>query len=363
MTPKDAFSPDLRKPDLLVHEGGPYNAETPAHALDDPITPIARFFVRNNGDWPAVDRQSWRLTVDGLVERPLALSLDDLARGFETVAETCVLECAGNGRAYLDPPVEGVPWRHGAVGCARFTGVRMRDVLEAAGLRDGAVYTAHHSPDRCDGRAALSRGLPVAKALAPETLLAFAMNGEPLPLAHGGPLRVVAPGLPGSAWQKWLERLEVRDREHDGPKMTGTDYRLPVAPVRPGESLDPALFAVIEDMPVKALITHPAVGAAPALGEACEVRGFAWAGHVPAERVHVSTDGGATWSAGALEPPEGRFAWRRFRHAWTPDRPGPAVLIARAVDANGTAQPLDQTWNPRGYCNNGCQRVEVDVRG
>jgi hypothetical protein len=163
------------------------------------------------------------------------------------------------------------------------------------------------------------------------------------------------------AWQKWLARLEIRDREHDGAKMTGLDYRLPTVPVRPGETLDPALFAVIEDMPVKALITHPPDGAGIAADGACEIRGFAWSGHVPVERVHVSTDGGTTWANAELERGEGPFAWRRFRFAWTPDRSGPFTLVARAGDASGRVQPLDQTWNPRGYCNNGCQRVAVTV--
>lgn len=362
MTPTDSTAHDIEKPGLIIHEGGPYNVETPPHLLDDPITPVERFFVRNNGDWPAADPATWRLVVDGFVERPLSLSLDELRARFETVTVTAVLECAGNGRSFLAPEVEGVPWGYGAVGCARFTGVRMRDVLHAAGPRPEAVYTAHHSPDRTDtGKVALSRGLPLAKALAPETLIAFGMNGAPLPLAHGGPLRVVAPGFPGSAWQKWLARLELRDREHDGPKMTGLDYRLPTAPIRPGETPDPAIFAVIEDMPVKALVTHPAEGATARRDAPLEIRGFAWAGHTPVDRVHVSTDGGITWSAAAIEPAEGPFAWRRFRFTWTPDQPGPATVIARAVDAAGRVQPLDQTWNPRGYCNNGCQRVGVTV--
>jgi len=360
--PTDRPDPTAAKTGLLLHEGGPYNVETPPHLLDDPVTPIERFFVRNNGGWPEVDAAAWRLVVDGLVERPLSLSLDDLRARFETVTVTSVLECAGNGRSFLAPEVEGVPWGYGAVGCARFTGVRLKDVLAAAGVKPEAVYTAHHSPDRTEsGKVALSRGLPLRKALAPETLLAFGMNGVDLPVAHGGPLRIVAPGFPGSAWQKWLARLELRDREHDGPKMTGLDYRLPTAPIRPGEEPDPAAFAVIEDMPVKALLTHPPDRTSLDRDVPCEIRGFAWSGHVPVERVHVSTDGGMTWAVAELEPGEGPFAWRRFRHAWTPHEPGPAILIARAADAKGRVQPLDQTWNPRGYCNNGCQRVEVAV--
>ena len=204
---------------------------------------------------------------------------------------------------------------------------------------------------------ALSRGLPIAKALAPETLVAYAMNDEPLPFLHGGPLRIVAPGFPGSAWQKWLARIWVRDREHDGEKMTGTNYRLPRRPVAPDGPFDPADFAVIEDMPVKALVTAPAEGFRAAAGAPLAIRGFAWSGHVPVASVAVSADGGATWHAAELEGAGERFAWRRFR-AVLAVPPGPVTLAARATDAAGRAQPLDNApWNPRGYCNNAVHRV------
>jgi sulfite oxidase len=289
------------------------------------------------------------------VKRPCVFSLDDLAREFEVTSTTAVLECAGNGRALFDPPVPGAQWRQGAVGCARWTGVRMADVLAHAELNSSAIYTAHHSPDRlldASIRPALSRGLPLAKALSPETLLAWAMNGEPLHPLHGGPLRIVAPGYPGSAWQKWIDRLEVRDREHDGEKMTGTDYRMPVPSLSPGDVLDAARFQVLTDMPVKSLITFPADGFKHDSSLPLEVRGFAWSGHVPVSSVSISTDGGSTWSSAELAPATERFAWRRF-NASLEREPGVVTVIARAMDEVGCMQPLGSApWNPRGYCNN-----------
>lgn len=364
--PDDATDgpPDLAaKQGLHGHDGGAFNVETPAHLLDSPLTPAERMFVRNNGLWPEGlpdDPDDLVLTLDGHVEQPFALSLRALKARFETVEVTAVLECAGNGRGLLDPPVEGLPWAGGAVACARFGGFRLADLLRAAGPRPEAVYTAHHSPDQTEtGAAALSRGLPLWKAASGETLVAHAMNGVPLPRTHGGPLRIVAPGFPGSAWQKWLTRIELRDREHDGAKMTGFDYRVPTTPVTPGDPLDDLDWAVIEDVPVKSLVTHPAAGARLAVGEAVEIRGFAWSGRVPVASVAVACDG--TWREAAVEDGDGPWAWRRFRLTWTPSREGPATLIARARDAGGRPQPLGQAWNPRGYCNNGCQTLEVVV--
>ena len=356
----------LGRTELTVVPDAALNAWTPVPLLDAPITPVERFFVRNNGETPILEQadiDAWRLTVDGEVASPLSLSLEELERRFETVTLTAVLECAGNSRCHFTPPTDGLLWGDGAVGCARWTGVRLRDVLAAAGVGERAVYAAFLSPDReVDGSGpALSRGLPMRKALAPETLVAFAMNDAPLSLLHGAPLRIVAPGFPGSAWQKWLQRIWLRDREHDGMKMTGYDYRLPTRPVAPGETPPPAEMAVIEDMPVKSLITAPAEGAVLRAGVATEVAGFAWSGHTPVARIEVSVDGGRTWRAGAIEPAADAFAWRRFRFAWTPGAPGHAQLAARATDEAGRAQPLEAPWNPKGYCNNQCPRVSVTV--
>jgi DMSO/TMAO reductase YedYZ molybdopterin-dependent catalytic subunit len=313
-----------------------------------------------------VDAGDWSVTVDGEVAWPRSWSLAELQRTFEPVEVMAVLECAGNGRSGFAPETDGLQWTDGAVGCARWGGVRMRDVLMACGLKESAVYTGHLSPDmqaKNAGKPALSRGLPIAKALAPETLIAFSMNGAPLPLLHGAPVRLVAPGFPGSAWQKWLNRIWVRDREHDGEKMTGTNYRLPRQPVTPGEKADPAMFDVIVDMPVKSLITHPPAGAVFGAGEGLEIRGFAWSGHVPVAGVFVSADGGQSWRDAALDPAAERFAWRRFRATWPGLAPGPATFVARATDAEGRSQPLGSApWNPRGYCNNAAHRVGVVIQ-
>ncbi|UPY37753.1 sulfite oxidase [Sediminicoccus sp. KRV36] len=353
------------KPGLTSLADPALNQETPPHLLRTPLTPTPLFFVRNNGTLPAVAPAAgpdWQLELTGLVHRPLRLSLAELRARFPVVEMTAVLECAGNGRSAFAPPVPGLAWGHGAVGCARWTGVRLADLLAEAGLREGAVYLAHESPDHVIGKPdqpALSRGLPIAKALAPETLLAFGMNGAPLDPLHGFPLRIVAPGYPGSAWQKWLTRLEVRDREHDGAKMTGLDYRMPRTPLSPDETPDPAQFDVITDMPVKSLITEPAQdfrASGPII-----VGGFAWSGAVPVAKVDISADGGATWQRASLEQAAGPWAWRRFTAFTLLPAHGEVELIARATDAAGQSQPMEPLWNPRGYLNNAVHRIRGRV--
>jgi DMSO/TMAO reductase YedYZ molybdopterin-dependent catalytic subunit len=351
------------KPDLVVLDSAELNAETPAHLLDDDITPLERLFVRNTGAMPEItDAQAaaWTLTIDGFVAAPRTFSLREIREGFEPVTRVAVLECAGNGRAFFPQPAGDVPWRHGAVGCVAWTGARLGDLLQACGLLPQAFYTAHHSPDRAiDGAGpAISRGLPIAKALAPETLVAYAANGVPIPPLHGGPLRIIAPGYPGSASQKWLARISVRDREHDGERMTGLYYRLPHRPVKPGEPVDLSQFEVITDMPIRSVITAPRDGFEAAAGMPLTVRGHAWSGHTPVAGVEVSFDGGRKWQRASLGPLPDTFAWRRFECTLAGARPGAIEIVARATDAAGRAQPLDSVpWNPRGYCNNIAHRV------
>jgi DMSO/TMAO reductase YedYZ molybdopterin-dependent catalytic subunit len=349
---------------LRILEDDALNAEAYPELLDEAITPFTSFFIRNNGHLPDIspeESESWAVTVEGEVDKPIRWSLSDLKRSFEVVSITAVLECAGNGRAGFVSRAEGLQWTTGAVGCARWGGVRLRDVLLSSGIKNTAVYVGHYSPDVQVGapdKPALSRGLPIIKATAPETLLAFAMNGEPLPVLHGGPLRIVAPGFPGSAWQKWLTRIRVRDCEHDGEKMGGTHYRLPRRPITPNEPIDPSLFDVITDMPVKSLITSPVDGFNLRLGEPLRVRGFAWSGHTALNSVSISANGGETWQLAELQPSQDRFAWQRFAALLRPPAEGALVLMARATDQAGRMQPLTSpAWNPRGYCNNSVHRV------
>lgn len=288
------------KDQLTLLNDRPINAETAAHLLDDAVTPSNRLFVRNNGAVPehalAMDASGWTLTVDGEVETPLELTLAQLQSDFETVTRQLVLECGGNGRAFFNPGASGNQWTTGAVGCPEWTGVRLRDVLNAAGVTPSAVYTGHYGADpHLSGdpaRTAISRGVPIEKALEADSLIAWAMNGEALPAIHGFPLRLVVPGYPGSASQKWLTRIWVRDREHDGAKMGGYSYRLPAFPVAPGTEVPEEDMVVMTTMPVKSLITNPQTGVRLD-GRTLDVRGHAWAdGEVAA--MHVSYDFGQT---------------------------------------------------------------------
>ena len=229
------------KSGLRILSERPVNAETLVADLDPRYTPNDKHFVRNNGGLPeralSGSLEGWSLRIDGEVGNTLEFSLDDLQARFEIVSRALVLECAGNGRAAFQPGASGNQWWLGAVGCARYTGVRLRDVLDAAGVLDTAVYVAYYGEDpHLSGNpeeVPISRGVPLSKAMDESTLLAWEMNGEPLPPHHGFPLRVVAPGFPASASGKWLRRLWVRDQVHDGPKMTGYSYRVPRYPSRP----------------------------------------------------------------------------------------------------------------------------------
>ncbi len=356
---------DGLKPGLIQHPDRAYNAETPLRLLDPPITPAAALFVRCNGDVPilAEPREKWRIAIDGEVDRPVELSLAEIEQTLPPAGITTVIECAGNGRSFFGPGVDGIPWGLGAVGCLRFDGVRLRDLLDMAGVKPSAVYVGHESPDVTPaGAPALSRGLPLSKALADETIVAFRMNGEPLPALHGGPARIVAPGFPGSAWQKWLRRIWVRDREHDGARMTGLDYRLPRRPVAPGETVDPTMFDVITRMPPRALVTTHVDGDKVSGEGPVSIGGWAWGHDRRISRVSVSIDEGATFTDADLgAEPATPFAWRRFTSTLrTPSGHGPIAAIIRAETEDGETQPIGNPgWNPKGYCNNACQRLRL----
>ena len=356
------------KSGLRVLSERPVNAETAIPDLDPRQTPNDKHFVRNNGEVPARalsgDLAGWGLEITGEVETELRLDLDGIRSGFENVSASLVLECAGNGRAAFRPAVAGNAWWLGAVGCARYTGVRLRDVLASAGVKDTAVYVAWYGEDpHLSGDAAevpISRGLPLSKALDESTLLAWEMNGEPLPPHHGFPLRIVAPGYPASASGKWLTRIWVRDRVHDGPKMTGFSYRVPRYPVAPGAEVPEEDMEIIGEMPVKSLITRPSTGIQHPAATPLPVRGWAWAGGGPVRAVHVSADFGATWIECRLDEAENRFAWQRFEATVGFDIAGHYEIWARATDDEGRTQPMVVPgWNPRGYLNNAMHRIAI----
>jgi DMSO/TMAO reductase YedYZ molybdopterin-dependent catalytic subunit len=340
----------------------PVNAETPAHMLDDPITPTNRHFIRNNGQLPfEMDAESWTLTIDGFVDNPMTMTIAELRENFEVVTQALHIECGGNGRAAFDPPARGNQWTVGAVACSEWTGVRLRDVLEAAGVQDAAVYTGHEGADvHLSGDpdlAPLSRGIPIEKALDVSVLIAFEMNGAPIHPMNGAPLRLVVPGWPGSCSQKWLTRIWVRDVVHDGEKMGGQSYRVPAYPVAPGTDVPNEDMVIMEAMPVKSIVTFPANGAETGLGT--EVRGHAWVGDRTVERLEVSIDFGATWTEAELDAPVNPGAWQNWRTNVSFPQAGYYEIWARATDSEGVSQPHAISWNPRGYLNNTYHRVGV----
>ncbi len=350
---------------LRVLNNRPLNAETPPHLLDDVITPNDRHFVRNNGLPPQMDATEWTLTVDGEVHNPLVLTLEQLKR-FKQYTCSLQIECGGNGRAGFEPPAKGNQWTYGAIGCATYTGVRMKDVLRSAGLKNSAVYTGYYGSDlHLSGdpnKVPISRGTPISKAMDDHTLIVWEMNGRPLPALHGFPLRVVTPGWPGSTSIKWLKRITIRDQEHDGPKMTGYSYRVPQYPVPPGAHVPREDMKIIESMPVKSLITFPKSRLNWKYKKSLSVRGHAWAGDRSIKAVHVSIDFGVNWRKAVLTPPVNPFAWQNWKTVIDFPMKGYYEVWARATDSIGEMQPMVVPgWNPKGYLNNAMHRISVTV--
>lgn len=358
---------------LRILNDRPLNVETKVHALDDEVTPTHKMFVRHNGIVPPIaykkDFSTWSLTVDGEVFRPKNFTLDDLKKTFKAYEYQLTLECGGNGRAGFYPRTPGNQWTYGAVACPLWKGVLLRDVLNHVGLKDTAVYLAYEAHDiHLSGdpsKQVISRGVPITKALDPMTLLAFELNGKPLPAEHGAPLRLVCPGYPGSVSGKWLKRLWVRDQVHDGSKMTGNAYRIPPFPVKPGSKVPiDHTWKIIEKMPVKSIITYPKSGLSLKREKKDHmiVRGFAWTGEKKVVSVHLSFDYGQTWHKAQLKKARNPFAWQRWEVKLSFPSKGYFQLWSRAQDSSGRLQPMIVPhWNPKGYLNNAMPRIEIYI--
>jgi DMSO/TMAO reductase YedYZ molybdopterin-dependent catalytic subunit len=354
---------------LVLLGDRPLVAETPESLLDDDTTPTEKFFIRNNGQTPeeAKDPDKWKITIDGEVNNKLEITLGELKSKYKAVTRRMVLECGGNGRGAFSPPARGNQWTNGGAGCAEWTGVRLADVLKTAGLKGSAKYTAPYSSDLHlsgdAGKPTISRGVRIEKANDPDTLIVWAMNGQPLPNIHGGPVRLIVPGWPGSASQKWLTRIWVRDKEHDGPGMTEFSYRVAIKPMVPGDKGDPANFRILESMPVRSIITNPANGAKLAAGtKELKLRGASWAGDLTVKQVDISTDAGMTWRQASLEKPKNKYDWQRWTASVKLPSDGYYEVWARATDAKGTMQPHQPaSWNPQGYGGNAMHRIAVLV--
>ena len=341
---------------MRILSAEPFNAETELDELGEDMTPQSRFFVRSHFPRPDRGRDEHRLEVGGAVEHPLRLSVADLeAMGTRRV--TATLECAGNGRTGLRPLPTGEPWGLGAVGTARWEGVPIRTVLESARVRPGGIEVLATGADRGKppGRAeaiSFARSIPLAKAMDPDTLLAFRMNDEPLSPEHGAPVRLVVPGWYGVASVKWLERLEVLPEPFRGYYQVER-YVSDLADGKPAGPIGP--------MRVRSLIVSPLDGQIVPRGRVI-LRGKAWSGDGEVVRVQIGVDGGEARHAATLLPTPSPHAWRAWEFPWEPREPGRHVLRSFATDKEGNRQPELGRWNVHGYENNAAQAVVVTVR-
>jgi DMSO/TMAO reductase YedYZ molybdopterin-dependent catalytic subunit/mono/diheme cytochrome c family protein len=348
-----------KDPRLIARSVRPPDFETPVALLDSFLTPAPSFFVRSHMSVPQVDEAAWTLAIEGEIPAPSTISLAELKR-MPRASVTTTMECAGNGRAFFEPPVAGVQWRRGAVGTARWTGVRLADLLKRAGARAGATHVWMSGADRPLGtQPAFVRQLPIAKALHADTLVAYAMNDGSIPLLNGAPLRLIVPGWEGAYSLKWLNRLTVARGEYDGFWVANA-YRYPQSPVTPGAVVSAREMAPLRGLVVKSLITRPLDAALVAPGKTM-IAGYAWAGEERIARVEISIDDGASWKVARLTGQRVDYAWRRFEYAADLVDGHTYAIRSRATDARGNTQPLAPGWNPSGYLWNAPDQIRVEV--
>jgi DMSO/TMAO reductase YedYZ molybdopterin-dependent catalytic subunit len=341
---------------LITLSPNPKDLETPVEAYIDEITPVEHFFVRSHTMIPQVKLPEWKLEIAGLVEHPIAFKLADLKQ-FGRVELVSVLECAGNGRSFYRPYVAGAQWRFGSVGNARWTGVRLKDVLEKAAVKPAAKQLLLDGADLPLGNMPkFQRTLEVGKAMHPDTLLAWEMNGTPLTAEHGFPLRVIAPGWASNSWVKWLTRIELLDHDFDGFWMK-TAYRHPAQHVAPGTAVDPADMIPVTSLNVKSVIAHPNEWAMPGV---ITVQGVAWSNASPVSKTEISTDAGKTWSAARFTGKASKYGFRKWVFTWKAAE-GQYTLMSRATNEAGQTQPLEPEWNPNGYLYNAAQPRPVQI--
>jgi len=334
--------------------------ETPIEYFNTWLTPVPHFFVRNHMFEPVqLDAQDWRLSVSGEVDKPVTLSLAELSK-LETHSVVNTLECAGNGRSLHRPQVPGVQWGKGAVGTARFSGPRLRDVLQRAGVKSAGKHVMFHGLDEVPGKVPpFIRSIPIEKALDADTLVATHMNGSPLTKHHGFPARALVPGWIGAASCKWLAEIKVLDAEFVGNFMSPA-YRLPNQPVKPGDAVKPEDTHPLTALTVKSVIAGPGDGASMKAGKVV-VHGAAWAGEADIAKVEISTDAGATWSPAKLGHEQSHYAWRLWSYDWKPGKSGDYTILSRATDSQSRTQPASPLWNPSGYLYNAVDQVKIHV--
>ena len=355
--------------ELVVLNDRPINAETPPHLLNDKLTPNELFFVRNNGIPPRkVNVSSWTLTIEGeSAKSKKTYTLAELKSNFKTHTLNLTLECGGNGRSEFNPPAKGNQWSTGAVGCAAWTGVLLKDVLADVGVKSNAFYIGYYGEDtHLSGdpkKDSISRGVPIRKAMESESMIAWSMNGQEIPMLNGYPLRLVFGGYPASCSGKWLSKIVIRDQVHDGQKMSGKSYRIPCDPVAPGAKVADEDMCIIERMPVKSLITYPKTGAMITHGKRLPIQGQAWTSADSITSVEYSLDFGVTWMPCKVSAASNKYQWQKFEAEVELPAVGYYEVWAKATDSDGRSQPIILPgWNPKGYLNNACHRIAVKVK-
>jgi len=350
---------------MIVYSEEYITREMPVSFLDGWITQTEHFFVRNNEHMPQIELAAWNLSITGEVARPVMLTMAELLK-MEPRSVTNTLECAGNGRAFFQPRIRGVPWTRGGVGNAMFRGPSLQALLHRAGAKSTARHVAFRGAALPSPDPPFMRSIPMDKALDPDTIVATEMNGAPLTPEHGYPARALVPGWIGSASIKWLTEIRVLTRELQGYFMDSA-YRLPApsseaAAENATAAAEAQRGSVITSLPVKSIIAAPGDGSTidPA-GAAVRVLGAAWAGASTVARVEISTDSGKSWQPAVLGTERARYAWRLWNFEWKPPAEGTYVIISRATDNQGRTQPLETPWNPGGYLWNAMDHARVAV--
>ena len=346
---------------LLPVADDPLCREASLASLDSWITPTERFYIRNHfSHVPELDLSSWRLEVDGQVNQPLTLTLDDITR-LPARELVVTMECAGNSRSYVTPPAEGLAFRHGAVSTGRWKGVSLKAVLEMAGIQETANGVICEGADRGEEQEdgvsfelSYRRSLSLAKALDEDILLAYEMNGEPISTHHGFPLRLIVPSWYGMASVKWLTRINLTDQPFDGFFQ---QRRYVMINEGAEDSLEREPVAQVK---VKSLIASPRHGEV-IQDPTCTIRGFAWTGEGQVDKVEVSADDGQTWAEATLLADPTQHAWREWEMVWQVPSSGHYLLMARATDSAGNTQPSSIAWNFRGYANNSIHTIAVEA--
>jgi DMSO/TMAO reductase YedYZ molybdopterin-dependent catalytic subunit len=345
-TPQEVLTSLGKNPDLIPL--GTTNFATPLELVDGLLTPNELFFIRSNGP-VSIDIQpdEWRLTVSGLVDEEMELTFDDL-QGMEARTITSFLECSGNSRSrFPDEPemVEGTQWPNGGIGNVEWTGVSLLDILEMAGIQEGAVDVVSQGGDFAE----MQRGLPIEMAFDPNVMVVWQMNGEDLPAPNGGPVRLLVPGWGGIASTKWLVGLEIIDHPFEGHYNTESYVII---------NDDGTIIRPVREMPVKSVITNPVPDAELSAGEQT-ISGFAWSGYAGIDNVAVSIDGGE-WQDAPIVEEAGPLSWVRFEFSWTAEA-GEHTLRSRATDQIALQQPETVDWNAKGYQMNAIWEVPVTV--